>query len=263
MNLLELIDRAKSVIEKEKKVLEIHEKKITIVGDLHADFRALKKILNEAEGLIIFLGDYADRGYQPIEVYTEVLKLLIENKAILIRGNHESDEVYPHELPYQVEPEIYESLKDLWEKMPVATIVNDIWLAHAGIPTKRCRIDFEGIRLSEIKNPTKEMQLEIMWNDPWEYDECEENYNRGVFYFFGKRATNLFLDAIGCKIIVRSHEPYKILKVEQDGKVVTLGSCAEPYGLRNFAILKVDFEKSYKNGLEFARLFGHVFEYKI
>ncbi|MCS7121102.1 MAG: metallophosphoesterase [Archaeoglobaceae archaeon] len=260
MDLLELIDQAKSLM-KDKKVLEIYEKKITIVGDLHADYKALKRILSEAEGLIVFLGDYADRGYQPLEVYSEVLKLFVDGKATMMRGNHETEEVFPHELPYQVDHVVYESLKDLWEKMPVAAIANDLWLAHAGIPTKRCRIGIDGIKLSEVKNPTKELQLEIMWNDPWEYDECGENYNRGVFYFFGKIASDVFLDSVGCRVIVRSHEPYKVLKAEQDGRVVTLGSCAEPYGLKSFATLKIDFEKSYRNGFDLVRLFGHVFDY--
>ncbi|MET1124880.1 MAG: metallophosphoesterase family protein [Archaeoglobaceae archaeon] len=261
MDLPELIDEAKALMPR-KKVITIDERKLTVVGDLHGDYAALKRILSEAEGTIVFLGDYADRGDEPVDVYREVLKLFVDGRAIMLRGNHESSEVYPHDLPFRLEEEglgeVYEALKDLWEKMPVAAFANDIWLAHGGIPTKRCRIELDGITLKEVMNPSPEMQLEIMWNDPWEREGCGENYNRGIFYFFGKRASSIFLEEVGCRLIVRSHEPYKVLRVEQDGKVVTVGSCAEPYGLAEFAFLKIDFDVNYRDGYDVVRLFGHV-----
>ncbi len=265
MHLIEVIDDVISSMPK-RKLVEIDEEKITVIGDLHADYDALRKILREIEGHAVFLGDYADRGDYPVEVYRDVFGLFLDGKATLLRGNHESTQVYPHDLPYKLEMRmgedgrgVYEALNDLWEKMPVSAVASDIWLVHGGVPTKKCRVDYEGIELSEIKNPDAETALEMMWNDPWEMEQCGENYHRGVFYFFGKRATNYLLDALGVRVVIRSHEPYKVLKVEQGGMVVTVGSCAQPYGLSEFAVLKIDFGVGFRDGFDLARKFGVVF----
>ncbi|MEM4945379.1 MAG: hypothetical protein QXU31_03615, partial [Archaeoglobaceae archaeon] len=67
MDLLELIDEAKKLMR--GKMLELNEKRCTIIGDLHADLEALDLIEEIIAGKAIFLGDYADRGDEPLEVY--------------------------------------------------------------------------------------------------------------------------------------------------------------------------------------------------
>ncbi|MDI9609791.1 MAG: metallophosphoesterase [Archaeoglobales archaeon] len=252
MELLELIDEAKKLMK--GKMVELNEEKCTIIGDLHADLEALDLIEEIIAGKAIFLGDYADRGDEPLEVYERILRLFVEDKAILLRGNHETEDVYPHELPWQLSQyengeEIYRALIDLWEKMPYSAILNnEIWLVHGGVP---CRSDLSGIR-----NPNEDLALEMLWNDPWEREECAENFKRGVMFFFGKKATRNLFEKLGVRLVVRSHEPYKVLRVEQGGMVVTLGSCANPYGLANFAVLKLDSKEKWDHGFEFVEKFG-------
>ncbi len=264
MDLPELVDEAIKLMPK-KKMVPIDEEKITIIGDLHADYEALKKIKKHITGLAIFLGDYADRGDKPIEVYTEVLNMFLEGKAVLLRGNHESSEVFPHDLPYHLRErfgtdEVYTAIKRLWETLPLSAIVEgEVWLAHGGVPTKGCKIDREGIDRREVEKPDNETALEILWNDPWEMEECGPNFQRGFMYCFGKKASRAFLKAMEVKTIVRSHEPYKVLKVEQDGMVVTVGSCAYPYGLLEYAILQIDFSRGFKNGYDLVSKFGVIF----
>ncbi len=263
MDLAELIDDAISLMPRERMVF-LNEKKITVIGDLHADIETLKIIEKNIEGYAVFLGDYADRGDYPIECYTRILNLFVNGKALLLRGNHESTGVYPHQLPHQLEKklgddgkEIYEMLVKLWQKMPISAIVEgEIWLAHGGVPTKKCKIDEEGLRFSEISKPDDYTALEIMWNDPWERRECGENYNRGVMYFYGKNASDILLSELNVKVIIRSHEPDKVLKVEQDGRVVTVGSCANPYSIDEFAILQIDLTKDFRDGWDIANKFG-------
>ncbi|WP_456469689.1 metallophosphoesterase [Archaeoglobus sp.] len=263
MDLAELIDEARNQMPRER-IVFIDEPKITVIGDVHADIDALRIIERNIDGIAVFLGDYADRGEYPVECYTKILKLFLDGKAILLRGNHESTGVYPHQLPHQLKEklgeegdEIYEALTKLWQKMPVSAIVEgELWLAHGGVPTKKCKIDSEGIAFSEISKPDDYTMLEIMWNDPWEREECGENYNRGVMYFYGKKASDILLSELNVKAIVRSHEPDKVLKVEQGGRVVTVGSCANPYFIDEFAILQIDFSKEFKDGWDIARKFG-------
>lgn len=264
MYLTDLIDESITLMPKEKMVF-IDKQKLTVIGDVHADIEALRIIEKSIEGFAIFLGDYADRGEYPVECYEKILKMFVEGKALLLRGNHESIEVYPHDLPYQLQrygeewKEIYESLQKLWDKMPVSAIVEgEVWFAHGGVPTKRCRIDVEGISFSEVSKPDNHTMLEIMWNDPWEREKCGENYNRGVMYFYGTIASEILTSELNVKVIVRSHEPKKVLRVEQNGMVVTLGSCANPYFMSDFAILQIDFERGFRNGFDLARKFGRI-----
>lgn len=251
-----MIDEARSLMG--KKMLELSEEECVIIGDVHADIEALEMIEKEINGKAIFLGDYADRGEYPVEVYEKVLRMFLDDKAVLLRGNHESENVYPHELPWQLNSyengeEIYSALKELWERMPISAVLNnDLWLAHGGVP---CR----DVSKSLLKDPDEEVELEILWNDPWEREECGENFRRGLMNFFGKKATKNLIERLGVKLVVRSHEPYKVLRVEQNGMLVTVGSCANPYGLANFAILKVDFGERFTNGYDFVEKFGFEF----
>ena len=265
-DLMELIDDAAALMPGAK-MLHIHDRRLTIIGDVHADFETFKLIQKEIEGTAVFLGDYADRGSFPIETYSEVLRLFVEGRAVLLRGNHESTGVFPHELPYQLREvlgdeseELYRALQRLWERMPVSALVeNEFWLVHGGVPTKGCRIDEEGIEFREVARPDEHMILEMLWNDPWERQECGENYRRGVMYFFGKKATEALLDALDVRVVVRAHEPFKVLKVEQDGMVVTLGTSPVPYGLSEAAILKIELDKGITDGYDLVRRFGYVF----
>lgn len=256
MDLIEMIDEAKDLMG--EKTLEIEEKVCTIIGDIHADIEALEIVEREIEGKAIFLGDYADRGDYPLEVYEKILSMFLEGKAFLLRGNHESEDVYPHELPFQLSAyengeEIYEALKNLWETMPISAILNgEIFLVHGGVPCVE-------VNKKILRHPDEDTSLQMMWNDPWEREECGENYRRGFMFFFGKKATRRLFETLGVRIVIRSHEPYKVLKVEQDGMVVTVGSCANPYGLANFAILKFEADKGFKDGYNFVRRFGYEF----
>ncbi|MFH7882238.1 MAG: metallophosphoesterase, partial [Candidatus Aenigmatarchaeota archaeon] len=81
--ILEKIESTLKILKKEKKedLLLIEPKNfLTIVGDLHGDFKSLVFILNhsnffENEDKIIFLGDYGDRGEEQAEVYYFLLSL--------------------------------------------------------------------------------------------------------------------------------------------------------------------------------------------
>ena len=65
-----------------------------MVGDLHGDyasFRSDLNIANPAKDIVVFLGDYVDRGISGTEVLEGVSRLLDRNreKVVLLKGNHE------------------------------------------------------------------------------------------------------------------------------------------------------------------------------
>ena len=66
-------------------------KKVIIIGDIHSCAEPLKEILKDfnEETLYVFVGDYFDRGIQPVETFKIMLDLLEKPNVILIEGNHE------------------------------------------------------------------------------------------------------------------------------------------------------------------------------
>ncbi|AGK61610.1 hypothetical protein Asulf_01635 [Archaeoglobus sulfaticallidus PM70-1] len=248
---------------KPKKCVEIESSEAIVVGDIHADVETLREIISKDAKCYIFLGDYADRGEYPVETYFEILRLMNESYVVMLRGNHESGNVYPHDLPYHIKSyfgefaeEILEKISELWSKLPVCACREDYFFVHGGIPTMG-RKYFEEFSEEMIKNPDDDAVMEMLWNDPWEKDENGLNYQRGRYYFFGMRTTRAFLDQLEFKVIVRGHEPFKILRAEQKGMVVTVGS-SKLYP--NAAYLEIDFMESIDDGFDVVRKFGrHVY----
>lgn len=66
-----------------------------IIGDIHGHFVKLKKILSSIKGdindddIIIFLGDYIDRGPASFEVIEHLIELSAAYRTIFLTGNHE------------------------------------------------------------------------------------------------------------------------------------------------------------------------------
>ena len=65
--------------------------KVVIIGDIHSCAEPLKEALKDfnEETLYVFVGDYFDRGIQPVETFNIMLDLLEKPNVILIEGNHE------------------------------------------------------------------------------------------------------------------------------------------------------------------------------
>jgi serine/threonine protein phosphatase 1 len=63
------------------------------IGDIHGCLEALEDLLSRIgpgrDDLLIFLGDYIDRGFKPREVVDRLIVLAAEIPCIFLRGNHE------------------------------------------------------------------------------------------------------------------------------------------------------------------------------
>jgi serine/threonine protein phosphatase 1 len=73
------------------------KKRIWAVSDIHGNYDALIKALNDAgyneedeDNLLIVIGDHFDRGRQSLAVYEYLKRLSDEGKAIVLKGNHDS-----------------------------------------------------------------------------------------------------------------------------------------------------------------------------
>ena len=230
-------------------------RKLILVGDLHGDLETLTTILqrsgfiDDLSSIIIFLGDYGDRGEQSVEVYyvTLYLKSRFLDRVILMRGNHEgpSDLLFsPHDLPDQINAKfgsagsaVYQELRRLFDLMYHGVLLENSYLIlHGGVP-----VTFSST--SDIANANKTHPKiryleEILWNDPREINGSEPSA-RGYGRHFGKDVTEKALKITNTKALIRAHEPCNGFRLNHDGLVLTLFSCKAPYGNANASYLAV------------------------
>ncbi len=261
--LKQLINQTKEVIlnEESKKfrtgrLLKIKDLPIVVVGDIHGDYRSLDTITKELEGevgldRIVFLGDYADRGPSPLDVYEKILEMKCScpDEVFLLKGNHEAAdliEFYPHDLPWHLKDaygeawrEVYQSLMDLHKTLPVAVIIEGrALLLHGGISPE--------LTLKGLEDPT-EGELEIiLWSDPSESLMGVAPSNRGAGVLFGPDVSFKVLDKFGVKYLVRGHSPVKNgYRWDHAGRVLTVFSAKYVYGLEKGAYALIHSQEPF------------------
>lgn len=228
-----------------------------VVGDIHGDLESLEFILSHFEhDYIVFLGDYGDRGKDSPEIFYTLLKLKKDNphKFILLRGNHEPPAdlpVFPCDLPMYLEEEfengneIYKELSDLFQYLPHAAVVEGSYLfLHGGLPDVS---SLKEVHKAQENHPEKPHLEQILWSDPKEGSGTAPSL-RGAGRTFGKDVSQQVLRSLGVKTLIRSHEPCEGIKVDHDGKVVTVFS-NKIYGNVQAAFLVIDISTA-KDGYE-------------
>ncbi|MEW5307516.1 MAG: hypothetical protein WDW36_009905 [Sanguina aurantia] len=93
-----LCDYVKEILVEESNVQPVNAP-VTVCGDIHGQFHDLLRLF-ETGGEIpltnyIFMGDFVDRGYNSLEVFTMLmlLKARFPANITLLRGNHESRQI--------------------------------------------------------------------------------------------------------------------------------------------------------------------------
>jgi serine/threonine protein phosphatase 1 len=68
-------------------------KKTFAIGDIHGCLDLLVELISRidprGDDLVVFLGDYIDRGFKPLETVDFLIRLAQEVPCIFLRGNHE------------------------------------------------------------------------------------------------------------------------------------------------------------------------------
>jgi protein phosphatase len=234
--------------------------KIAVVGDLHGDFGTLKRILKVVDldaDLLVFLGDYADRGPDGIEVIRTVAELRKKHpeNVVALKGNHEdfSEDGIPNFNPCTLIGEaeaklgnwgLYfeQELLPFIESLPLAClIVGNALLVHGGISSKiTSRQDLEA--------PSEELQIDLLWSDPFEDKGEDPNYGRGAGVEFGADISEGVCRALGVERVIRSHQPQlAALKphVMHEGFVVTVNATTVYGGLPFIYYIDAGSTKKY------------------
>lgn len=252
----------------------LESERIAAVGDLHGDIESLSSLLrmvNPSNDKIIFLGDYADRGPNGIEVIGTVHSLMkrYPRNVIALKGNHEdyqcgSPKAFPCDLMDEVIRKTGSALRsgasaipscdlmdedmvrtgywDRYYKKKLEPFINELYLGavihgetlfvHGGISSKIKSLD-------DLRHPTKNVEEDVMWSDPSDDVGEHPNDERGAGVEFGRRVTYNVCRKLGIKRIIRSHQPSRARDgplYEHGGKVVTINS-TKVYGNVPFVLI--------------------------
>jgi predicted phosphodiesterase len=221
-----------------------------VISDLHGDLESLIQIMKESKFLrkmnqnnnavLIFLGDYGDRGEYSKEVYYTVLKLKLAfpKQVILMRGNHEGPEdllASPHDLPMEFQTKFgenwngaYLKIRELFACLYNAVLVEKRYLIiHGGLPAQARTI--EDLAFAHTLHPKQTFLEDILWSDPNEMVNEVCASPRGAGKLFGENITNQVLRNFDVKILIRGHEPCEDgFKISHNGKVLTIFSRKGP-----------------------------------
>lgn len=247
--------------------------KALLIGDLHGDLESLVDILKQSNfvqelgrdnnNIVMFLGDYGDRGMFSAETYYVVLKLklLFPNQIILLRGNHEGPEdllAHPHDLPLQLQwkfgeegKDVYLKIRELFACLYNAVLVENRYLIiHGGLPIGAQTL--EDLANAHLTHPRKSFLEDMLWSDPNGDSEDYVASPRGAGKLFSKKATTEMLDKFNVHLLIRGHEPCEEgFKIDHEGKILTLFSRkGTPYFNTRGAYLILDLSKEFKNASE-------------
>lgn len=216
-----------------------------IVGDLHGQILDLLRII-QAQGpppqtRYIFLGDLVDRGQFSTETVTLVfiMKVLWPESVILVRGNHEFDELCSIGGFHKELTSLYnsEDLNRLFSStfacLPIACIINDAILClHGGIgPLVH--------KLNEIEKTERPLYVfpdgpvtDILWSDPSEIVDTFKLSSRGSGALFGQKALDSFLENESLELLVRGHQCVASgVATSLKGKCITVFSASNYCGV--------------------------------
>jgi len=254
--------------------------KLVVIGDLHGDIDTLRWILRSSGALrnelaiMIFLGDYIDRGVYSPEVFYVVCKLkaLYPGRVVLLRGNHEGlpeMEVYPHDTPYYLYSRfgedwkpIYREMLAIFKRLSLAALLPGKYLMlHGGPPVDMRSI--EDIAKATSLYPHKRFLEDILWSDP----SPVEGYSpspRGAGHYFGPDITARSLEIVDAKVLIRGHTPCdQGACPSQGGLTLTLFSrVGPPYYNLHAAYLIVNAAEPAKDSFKLAEMSRRLMYYE-
>lgn len=251
------IKRAEARVKTQRKLVDIPNQRILVVGDIHGDLiqveRALYLLKMKEVDVVIFDGDLIDRGPEMIECVGLVMQALVDypNQVYYLRGNHELESINS---VYGFRGFVtqffgyagYQQFQHFFEQLPLAAKIGQhAFVTHGGIPNET--IFFHMMRLDlKVKEPKAgSMDWQLIWNDPDGRVKDFMHSHRGEgCYKFGKKPFAEFLEFHNLDLVIRAHSVHKRgYKWYFDHQLLSIfSSKAGPYKLVNphFALLEKD-----------------------
>uniref|UniRef100_A0A7S2Z523 Serine/threonine-protein phosphatase n=1 Tax=Chloropicon laureae TaxID=464258 RepID=A0A7S2Z523_9CHLO len=215
--LKELCEIVKELLLEESNVQAVYSP-VTVCGDIHGQFHDLLKLFDTGgrvpETSYIFMGDFVDRGYNSLEVFTFLLLLKARwpTKMTLLRGNHESRQItqvygfYDECQRKYGNANAWRFCTEVFDFLTLAALIDNTALCvHGGLSPDLRTIDRIRTldRCCEI--PHEGPFCDLMWSDPEDIDAWSIS-PRGAGWLFGSKVTAEFNRINGLNIICRAHQ---------------------------------------------------------
>jgi serine/threonine-protein phosphatase PP1 catalytic subunit len=228
--IVELCRRTRSVLLAEPSLLCL-DGPIVIAGDIHGQFRDLRKIFTRfgypPTTKYLFLGDYVDRGQKGLEVCLLLfaLKVAYPEHIYLLRGNHECSRVNKEYGFYEECKRrlgltsflpVYDAISaSVFNALPIAAVVDArIFCVHGGLsPHLRSLAQIAAIRRPG-EMPDSGLIHDLLWTDPCPASSAEEAFDaegwgqsasRGNTRIFAESVVTAFLRTTSLSLVCRSH----------------------------------------------------------
>ena len=203
-------------------VVEIPERRVIFVGDLHGDLDSAIAVqdyfLKSKDYSIIFLGDYGDRGPAQVETFNLVMALDLQfpDRVVMLRGNHESDEVatrygFYMDICRKYSHSMYEHYLNVFSVLPLAGFSNNgVFCCHGGVPENVTSLKQILAIDRNFPNFPDDVAYQMVWNDPKDRDFDFRPSCRGKrMKHFGQVAFNRFATDLGIELMLRGHEVFE------------------------------------------------------
>lgn len=242
-----LLDEAQAVLAREPRLIRLADEKVdrvVFVGDTHGDLDASERVVEGhwSEGMVlVFLGDYVDRGPRSRENLEYLLKLKLEHpqRVYLLQGNHEGWAAFPFSpadfwkgLPRDLRQRCAGTLAHL----PLAlALPNGVLALHGALPSVE--------RLEEIEEIAvgSDAWRQIVWGD-WQDAPGLWVGELGGRPQFGRGHFDEEMEAFGMRVLVRSHQPHAPPYLFDDRCLTIFTSRAYGPRERTVAIASLDRE---------------------
>jgi len=240
--MMEELEGIKEILKKQGRLIRLPDKgKAIFIGDTHGDLEATEIILKlySSDYILVFLGDYVDRGKNSRGNIELLLKKKMDTpeSIFLLMGNHEA---YPI-LPFQpadfwegLSLEEKKSFEEVFLLLPFAAVTKNGILALHGVPPRVPSIE----EVTNVKLGS-EAWYQMTWGDFVDMpgDFFGNIWGRPVY---GKDYFENVMKILGYKVLIRAHQPH-IQPILFERRCLTLITSSAYKPIRNIAI--VDLEK--------------------
>eukprot|EP01024_Parvocaulis_polyphysoides_P009091 TRINITY_DN12780_c0_g1_i3.p1 TRINITY_DN12780_c0_g1~~TRINITY_DN12780_c0_g1_i3.p1 ORF type:complete len:307 (+),score=33.54 TRINITY_DN12780_c0_g1_i3:183-1103(+) len=212
-----LCEYVKELLVEESNVQPVNSP-VIVCGDIHGQFHDLLKLFETGGDVpaqnYIFMGDFVDRGYNSLEVFTLLLLLKAHYPAnmTLLRGNHESRQItqvygfYDECQRKYGNANAWKYCTEVFDYLTISAIIDErVLCVHGGLsPDIRTLDQIRTVdRVCEI--PHEGPFCDLMWSDPEDIETWAVS-PRGAGWLFGSKVTAEFNEINGLDLICRAHQ---------------------------------------------------------
>ncbi|PON68145.1 Serine/threonine-specific protein phosphatase/bis(5-nucleosyl)-tetraphosphatase [Parasponia andersonii] len=212
-----LVSEVKEILIEESNVQPVNSP-VTVCGDIHGQFHDLMKLFQTGghvpETNYIFMGDFVDRGYNSLEVFTILLLLKARYPAniTLLRGNHESRQLtqvygfYDECQRKYGNANAWRYCTDVFDYLTLSAIIDGTVLCvHGGLSPDIRTIDQIRVIERNCEIPHEGPFCDLMWSDPEDIETWAVS-PRGAGWLFGSRVTSEFNHINSLDLVCRAHQ---------------------------------------------------------